>query len=131
MTLQFLSNYFWRTLCLSSLSCLCLLNVFAFENSIFSIIFSINNEKGGKKLSYLLMSVLSFRHRWEVPLPKMIKILYTSIHKLGTDPRFLKLEPVFRSSKVMCGDRQRYAIFWIFASTLPFFISFLVLIIQN
>ncbi|XXG88254.1 hypothetical protein AAC387_Pa12g0489 [Persea americana] len=43
---------------------------------------------------------------WEVPLPKMIKILYTSIHKLGTDPRFLKLEPVFRSSKVMCGDRQ-------------------------
>ncbi|XP_058087416.1 uncharacterized protein LOC131234503 isoform X2 [Magnolia sinica] len=43
---------------------------------------------------------------WEIPLPSMIKKLYSSFCKQGTDPRFVKLEPVFRCSKMKCGDRQ-------------------------
>ncbi|XP_010242589.1 PREDICTED: uncharacterized protein LOC104586906 isoform X2 [Nelumbo nucifera] len=43
---------------------------------------------------------------WDVPLPNTIKVLYSSCRKDGTDPRFVKLEPVFRCSKLKCGDRQ-------------------------
>ncbi|KAK1276570.1 hypothetical protein QJS04_geneDACA011783 [Acorus gramineus] len=43
---------------------------------------------------------------WEVPLPKTVKVLYTSRFKDGIDPRFLKLEPVFKCTKVKCGGRQ-------------------------
>ncbi|XP_019152946.1 PREDICTED: uncharacterized protein LOC109149566 isoform X2 [Ipomoea nil] len=42
---------------------------------------------------------------WEVPFPRIIKRLYSS-DKEGTDPRFIKLEPVFRCSMLKCGDRQ-------------------------
>ncbi|XP_031128106.1 uncharacterized protein LOC116030111 isoform X3 [Ipomoea triloba] len=42
---------------------------------------------------------------WEVPFPRIIKRLYSS-DKEGTDPRFMKLEPVFRCSMLKCGDRQ-------------------------
>ncbi|KAK6238872.1 hypothetical protein QUC31_004341 [Theobroma cacao] len=44
---------------------------------------------------------------WEVPLPHMISIVYSSSPKQGTDPRFVKLEPVFKCSKLKCGDVQR------------------------
>ncbi|KAH7862286.1 hypothetical protein Vadar_002497 [Vaccinium darrowii] len=43
---------------------------------------------------------------WEVPLPRTIKAIYSACHTEGTDPRFVKLEPVFRCSKLKCGDRQ-------------------------
>ncbi|VFQ84438.1 unnamed protein product [Cuscuta campestris] len=42
---------------------------------------------------------------WEVPFPRIIKRIYSS-NMEGTDPRFLKLEPVFRCSMLKCGDRQ-------------------------
>ncbi|CAN4117285.1 unnamed protein product [Withania somnifera] len=35
---------------------------------------------------------------WEVPFPHTIKVIYPSVQKKGTDPRFLKLQPVFRCS---------------------------------
>ncbi|KAM3341403.1 putative protein isoform X1 [Capsicum galapagoense] len=35
---------------------------------------------------------------WEVPFPHTIKAIYPSGQKKGTDPRFLKLQPVFRCS---------------------------------
>uniref|UniRef100_A0A0E0I016 Uncharacterized protein n=1 Tax=Oryza nivara TaxID=4536 RepID=A0A0E0I016_ORYNI len=37
---------------------------------------------------------------WEVPSPSMIPKIYSSSSKEGTDPRFLKLKPVFSSAKV-------------------------------
>ncbi|KAG0473222.1 hypothetical protein HPP92_015079 [Vanilla planifolia] len=43
---------------------------------------------------------------WEVPLPNVVKFLYTACHAEGTDPRFLKLQPVFSCSKVKFRDRQ-------------------------
>uniref|UniRef100_A0A5B7BSE2 Putative DNA binding protein isoform 1 n=1 Tax=Davidia involucrata TaxID=16924 RepID=A0A5B7BSE2_DAVIN len=43
---------------------------------------------------------------WEVPFPRAIKAIYSAYQKEGTDPRFVKLEPVFRCSKLKCGDRQ-------------------------
>ncbi|KAG2602087.1 uncharacterized protein LOC120708725 [Panicum virgatum] len=43
---------------------------------------------------------------WEVPSPCMIQKLYSPSKVEGSDPRFLKLQPVFRSVKVKCGNRQ-------------------------
>ncbi|XP_042476421.1 uncharacterized protein LOC122058061 [Macadamia integrifolia] len=43
---------------------------------------------------------------WEVPSVSTIKVIYSSCNKEGTDPRFLRLEPVFRCSKLKFGDRQ-------------------------
>ncbi|KAL4560393.1 hypothetical protein LXL04_032544 [Taraxacum kok-saghyz] len=43
---------------------------------------------------------------WEVPLLRANKALFSSCKKQGTDPRFLKLKPVFMCSKLKCGDRQ-------------------------
>ncbi|KAK6139900.1 hypothetical protein DH2020_026345 [Rehmannia glutinosa] len=41
---------------------------------------------------------------WEVPLPHTVKLVYPC--QEHTDPRFIKLKPVFRCSKLKCGDRQ-------------------------
>ncbi|XP_043704706.1 uncharacterized protein LOC122654606 isoform X2 [Telopea speciosissima] len=43
---------------------------------------------------------------WEVPSVSTIKILYSSCNKEGNDPRFVRLDPVFRCSKLKFGDRQ-------------------------
>uniref|UniRef100_A0A2N9GY86 Uncharacterized protein n=1 Tax=Fagus sylvatica TaxID=28930 RepID=A0A2N9GY86_FAGSY len=43
---------------------------------------------------------------WEVPLPRTMKVIYSSVHQEGTDPRFVKLEPVFRCSMLKCGGIQ-------------------------
>ncbi|KAE8098519.1 hypothetical protein FH972_016576 [Carpinus fangiana] len=43
---------------------------------------------------------------WEVPLPRTMKVIYSSALKEGTDPRFAKLEPVFRCSMLKCGGIQ-------------------------
>ncbi|KAL6998075.1 hypothetical protein U1Q18_008202, partial [Sarracenia purpurea var. burkii] len=43
---------------------------------------------------------------WEVPLPQTVKAIYSASQKEGTDPRFVKLEPIFRCSKLKYGDRQ-------------------------
>ncbi|KAL2509215.1 Transducin/WD40 repeat-like superfamily protein [Forsythia ovata] len=43
---------------------------------------------------------------WEVPFPRTIKLIYPACQKEGTDPRFIKLAPVFRCSMLKCGDRQ-------------------------
>ncbi|WOL18367.1 hypothetical protein Cni_G27162 [Canna indica] len=43
---------------------------------------------------------------WEVPIPRIVKTLFTSSYHKDTDPRFLKLTPVFRCSKVKRGDKQ-------------------------
>ena len=45
--------------------------------------------------------------RWEVPLPHVLRAIY--MHKEGTDPRFIKLEPVFKCSMLKRGGLQRYA----------------------
>ncbi|XP_057777850.1 uncharacterized protein LOC130996573 isoform X2 [Salvia miltiorrhiza] len=42
---------------------------------------------------------------WEVPLPHAVKLVYPPLQE-HTDPRFIKLQPVFRSSMLKCGDRQ-------------------------
>ncbi|XP_065866664.1 uncharacterized protein [Euphorbia lathyris] len=41
---------------------------------------------------------------WDVPLPNIMNAIYTSSHKEGTDPRFVKLEPVFKCSIAKCGE---------------------------
>ncbi|XP_062207513.1 uncharacterized protein LOC133909205 isoform X2 [Phragmites australis] len=43
---------------------------------------------------------------WEVPSPHMIQKIYSPSKVEGSDPRFLKLQPVFRCVKVKCGNRQ-------------------------
>lgn len=43
---------------------------------------------------------------WEVPLLRTMKAIYLSSMKEGTDPRFVKLEPVFRCSMLKCGGTQ-------------------------
>ncbi|KAK3166022.1 hypothetical protein QOZ80_1AG0040550 [Eleusine coracana subsp. coracana] len=43
---------------------------------------------------------------WEVPSPRMIQKIYSPSMVEGSDPRFLKLQPVFRCAKVTCGNRQ-------------------------
>ncbi|XP_035544454.1 uncharacterized protein LOC108983424 isoform X2 [Juglans regia] len=43
---------------------------------------------------------------WEVPLPRTVKVIYSSDHPEGTDPRFVKLEPVFRCSMLKGGGTQ-------------------------
>lgn len=43
---------------------------------------------------------------WDVPSPHAIKVIYSSMRKDGTDPRFIKLDPVFRCSRLKSGDRQ-------------------------
>ncbi|KAL0794990.1 hypothetical protein Bca101_066367 [Brassica carinata] len=43
---------------------------------------------------------------WDVPMPKAISALYLSSKKDATDPRFVKLAPVFKCSILKCGDSQ-------------------------
>ncbi|KAJ3681169.1 hypothetical protein LUZ60_015658 [Juncus effusus] len=43
---------------------------------------------------------------WDVPLPTMVQKLYSCKKNEGLDPRFIKLKPVFRCSKLKCGERQ-------------------------
>ncbi|XP_010558993.1 PREDICTED: LOW QUALITY PROTEIN: uncharacterized protein LOC104827512 [Tarenaya hassleriana] len=43
---------------------------------------------------------------WEVPMPQAMTTIYLSSSKPETDPRFVKLSPVFRCSKLKCGDTQ-------------------------
>ncbi|KAK7392586.1 hypothetical protein VNO78_21029 [Psophocarpus tetragonolobus] len=41
---------------------------------------------------------------WEVPLPHVLQAIY--MHREGTDPRFIKLEPVFKCSMLKRGGLQ-------------------------
>ncbi|GAB4856427.1 hypothetical protein Ancab_014345 [Ancistrocladus abbreviatus] len=50
---------------------------------------------------YIIVSI----SRWEIPSPKLIRVIYSSRPEEGTDPRFVKLRPVFRCSILKCGDR--------------------------
>ncbi|KAL6629244.1 hypothetical protein ACP70R_029009 [Stipagrostis hirtigluma subsp. patula] len=43
---------------------------------------------------------------WEVPSPCMIQKIYSRSKVEGSDPRFVKLQPVFKCVKVKCGNRQ-------------------------
>ncbi|XP_030531704.1 uncharacterized protein LOC115741837 isoform X2 [Rhodamnia argentea] len=43
---------------------------------------------------------------WEVPLPQTANIIYCSTQREDTDPRFVKLEPVFRCSTLKSGGIQ-------------------------
>ncbi|KAI3858390.1 hypothetical protein MKX03_037577 [Papaver bracteatum] len=43
---------------------------------------------------------------WEVPSPSKIKVLYAFYQEDSTDPRFVKLAPVFKCSELKTGDRQ-------------------------
>ncbi|KAM5559532.1 hypothetical protein ABKV19_020943 [Rosa sericea] len=43
---------------------------------------------------------------WEVPVPRAIEVIYSSSSGEGTDPRFVKLAPVFRCSMLKSGDKK-------------------------
>ncbi|KAK8517948.1 hypothetical protein V6N12_016782 [Hibiscus sabdariffa] len=56
----------------------------------------INDSKCNQRMGYLAVLLGNGSLEvWEVPLPNMIKNIYSSSPKQGTDPRFVKLEPVF------------------------------------
>lgn len=40
-------------------------------------------------------------------MPKATSALYLSSKKAATDPRFVKLAPVFKCSNLKCGDTKR------------------------
>ncbi|KAG1348026.1 hypothetical protein COCNU_06G018550 [Cocos nucifera] len=69
--------------------------------------YTINDSEGMHHMGYLAVLLGNGSLEvWEVPTPSMVKVLFASSCGEGTDPRFLKLEPVFRCSKVKCGDRH-------------------------
>ncbi|XP_024008874.1 uncharacterized protein LOC18992977 isoform X2 [Eutrema salsugineum] len=43
---------------------------------------------------------------WDVPMPQAISAVYLSSKKDATDPRFVKLAPIFKCSNLKCGDTQ-------------------------
>ncbi|XP_010459619.1 PREDICTED: uncharacterized protein LOC104740646 isoform X1 [Camelina sativa] len=43
---------------------------------------------------------------WDVPMPRATSAVYLSSKKAATDPRFVKLAPVFKCSNLKCGDMQ-------------------------
>jgi len=75
-----------------------------------------------RKIKFLLSSVSCFEEhwlgwlvfvcichcRWDVPLPHALRAIYT--HREGTDPRFIKLEPVFKCSMLKRRGLQRYLV---------------------
>ncbi|XVF32182.1 hypothetical protein REPUB_Repub17cG0059900 [Reevesia pubescens] len=69
--------------------------------------YDINDSKCNQRMGYLVVLLGNGSLEvWEVPLPRMIRNVYSSSAKQGTDPRFVKLEPVFKCSKLKCGDIQ-------------------------
>nr|XP_029117775.1 uncharacterized protein LOC105035387 isoform X3 [Elaeis guineensis] len=68
---------------------------------------TINDSEGMHHMGYLAVLLGNGSLEvWEVPAPSIVKVFFASSCSEGTDPRFLKLEPVFRCSKVKCGDRH-------------------------
>lgn len=49
-------------------------------------------------------------------MPQATSALYLSSKKAATDPRFVKLAPVFRCSNLKCGDTRRSVDFFHVAS---------------
>ncbi|CAH8357341.1 unnamed protein product [Eruca vesicaria subsp. sativa] len=43
---------------------------------------------------------------WDVPMPQAVSAVYLSSKRDATDPRFVKLAPVFKCSNLKCGDTQ-------------------------
>jgi hypothetical protein len=56
-------------------------------------------------MTWMTFVVACINCRWEVPLPHALRAVYTQ--KEGTDPRFIKLEPVFKCSMLKRGSLQR------------------------
>ncbi|XP_020527307.1 uncharacterized protein LOC18441339 isoform X2 [Amborella trichopoda] len=56
---------------------------------------------------------------WEIPSPVMLKSLYGCKSRKGTDPRFVKLLPVFKCSKLQCGNRQSIPLTVEWSPTIP------------
>ncbi|KAF6166036.1 hypothetical protein GIB67_012933 [Kingdonia uniflora] len=56
---------------------------------------------------------------WEVPSPNAVKIMYSSCRKEGNDPRFLKLESVFKCSNLKWGDKQSIPLTLEWSPSLP------------
>lgn len=69
--------------------------------------YNVNDLKCKQRMGYLAVLLGNGSLEvWEVPLPRTVGVIYSSSQKDGTDPRFVKLEPVFRCSKLRCGDEQ-------------------------
>ncbi|XP_058214254.1 uncharacterized protein LOC131325816 isoform X2 [Rhododendron vialii] len=67
----------------------------------------VNDAESNHRMGYLAVLLGNGALEvWEVPLPQTIKAIYSACQTEGTDPRFVKLEPVFRCSKLKSGDRQ-------------------------
>ncbi|KAA0043896.1 DNA binding protein, putative isoform 1 [Cucumis melo var. makuwa] len=43
---------------------------------------------------------------WEVPFPHAVKTIYSKFNGEGTDPRFVKLKPIFRCSRLRTANTQ-------------------------
>ncbi|XVF81205.1 hypothetical protein PTKIN_Ptkin15bG0137300 [Pterospermum kingtungense] len=69
--------------------------------------YDINDSKCNQRMGYLAVLLGNGSLEvWEVPLPQMIRTVYSSSAKQGTDPRFVKLQPVFNCSNLKCGGIQ-------------------------
>ncbi|XP_050206147.1 uncharacterized protein LOC126655853 isoform X2 [Mercurialis annua] len=56
-----------------------------------------SDSKRKHRMGYLAVLLGNgFLEVWDVPLPHVTKVIYSSSHREGTDPRFVKLEPVFK-----------------------------------
>ncbi|XP_015901975.2 uncharacterized protein LOC107434962 isoform X2 [Ziziphus jujuba] len=68
---------------------------------------NINNPKYKHRMGYLAVLLGNGSLEvWEVSLPHAMRAIYSSSHGEGTDPRFVKLEPIFRGSKLKSGGIQ-------------------------
>ncbi|GAB2255131.1 hypothetical protein Droror1_Dr00008909 [Drosera rotundifolia] len=61
----------------------------------------------GQQMGYLAVVLgIGSIEVWEIPSLRMTRAVFSPQHKNGIDPRFLKLKPISRCSKLKCRDRQ-------------------------
>ncbi|XP_022144682.1 uncharacterized protein LOC111014310 isoform X2 [Momordica charantia] len=57
---------------------------------------------------------------WEIPFPHVVKAIYSKFNREGTDPRFVKLKPIFRSTMLKSANIQSIPLTVEWSSTPPY-----------
>lgn len=65
----------------------------------------------------IYLMILLTNCSWEIPFPHVVKAIYSKFNREGTDPRFVKLKPIFRSTMLKSANIQRYSAFTFYMMT--------------